>query len=50
LEHHARDTVFTDFDFEWSARAAHNYGKNPNSREAESLTRVFVASKRGIVY
>lgn len=51
LNHHARNTVFTSLDFEWSARAAANYGSlNPISRENESLKRIFVASKHGMVF
>lgn len=51
LNHHARNTVFTSLDFEWGARAAANYGAlNPVSRENESLKRIFVASKHGMVF
>jgi len=50
LNHHARNTVFTSLDFEWGARATSHGGINPNSKENESLKRVFVASKHGMVF
>ena len=51
LNHHARNTVFTSLDFEWGARASANYGAlNPVSRENESLKRIYVASKHGVVF
>ncbi len=51
LNHNARNTVFTSLDFEWGARAVANYGDiNPISRENESLKRIFVASKHGMVF
>lgn len=51
LNHHARNTVFTSLDFEWGARASANYGAlNPVSRENESLKRIYVASKHGMVF
>jgi hypothetical protein len=43
LNNHARNTVFTCLDFEYGFRAA---DKNEN----ESLKRIFVGSKQGIVY
>ena len=51
LNHHARNTVFTSLDFEWGANATQTYGAlNPVSRENESLKRVYVASKHGMVF
>lgn len=51
LNHHARNTVFTSLDFEWGARVTVSHGAiNPNSKENESLKRVFVASKHGMVF
>jgi WD40 repeat protein len=43
LNHHARDTVFTCLDFEYGFRSS---DKNEN----ESLKRVFVGSKHGMVF
>jgi len=43
LNHHARDTVFTTLDFEYGFRAT-------DRLENESLKRIFVGSKHGIVY
>lgn len=51
LNHHARNTVFTALDFEWGARSTASYGAlNPAGRENESLKRLFVASKHGMVF
>jgi len=50
LNHHARNTVFTSLDFEWGARASSHGAINPNSKENESLKRVFVGSKHGMVF
>jgi hypothetical protein len=51
LNHNARNTVFTSLDYEWGACAVANYGDvNPISRENESLKRIFVASKHGMVF
>lgn len=53
LNHHARNSVFTSLDFEYGARAAplpSGASLNPDSKENESLKRVFVASKHGLVY
>lgn len=43
LNHHARDTVFTCLDFEYGFRATEKI-------ESESLKRIFVGSKHGIIY
>ena len=51
FNHHARNTVFTSLDFEWGAHSSQAYGAlNPVSRENESLKRVYVASKHGMVF
>lgn len=51
LNHHARNTVFTSFDFEWGCHSTSPYGAlNPVSRENQSLKRVYVASKHGMVF
>jgi len=43
LNHHARDTVFTCLDFEYGFRST-------DKHENESLKRIFVGSKHGIIY
>lgn len=43
LNHHARDTVFTCLDFEYGFRSA-------DKHENESLKRIFVGSKHGMVF
>jgi hypothetical protein len=43
LNHHARNTVFTCLDFEYGFRSA-------DRLENESLKRVFVGSKHGMVF
>lgn len=50
LNHHARNTVFTCLDFEWGARASSTASCNPDAKENESLKRVYVASKHGMVF
>ena len=50
LNHHARNTVFTCLDFEWGARASQTASCNPDAKENESLKRVYVASKHGMVF
>lgn len=48
LNHHARNTVFTSLDFEWGAKGSASGG--PDCKENESLKRVYVASKAGMVF
>ena len=43
LNHHARDTVFSCLDFEYGFRSTEKH-------ENESLKRIFVGSKHGIIY
>jgi hypothetical protein len=43
LNHHARNTVFTSLDFEYGF-------KSSDPKENESLKRLFVASKHGMVF
>jgi WD40 repeat protein len=43
LNHHARNTVFTSLDFEYGF-------KSVEPKENESLKRLFVASKHGLVF
>ena len=43
LNHHARNTVFTSFDFEYGFRST-------DKMENESLKRIFVGSKHGMVF
>lgn len=43
LNHHARNTIFTSLDFEYGVRSV-------EPKEKESLNRVFVASKHGMVF
>lgn len=50
LNHYARNSVFTSFDFEWGARASPSASVNPDCKENESLKRIFVASKSGVVF
>jgi WD40 repeat protein len=50
LNHHARNTVFSCLDFEFSARAVTRLGNADNSLENDSLKRVYVASKHGMVF
>jgi len=37
-------------DFEWGARASSTASCNPDAKENESLKRVYVASKHGMVF
>ena len=55
LNEFARDTVFTDFDYEFGAGgmpvgASSGGSLNPDSKESEMLKSVYVASKHGMVY
>jgi hypothetical protein len=43
LNHHARNSVFTSLDFEFGARSV-------DPKENESLKRLFVGSKHGMVF
>lgn len=43
LNHHARNTIFTSLDFEYGF-------KSVDPKENESLKRLFVASKHGMVF
>lgn len=43
LNHHARNTIFTSLDFEYGFRSV-------DPKENESLKRVFVGSKHGMVF
>lgn len=43
LNHHARNTVFTCLDFEYGF-------KSIDPKESESLKRLFVSSKHGMVF
>lgn len=43
LNHHARNTIFTCLDFEYGFRSI-------DPKENESLKRVFVGSKHGMVF
>jgi hypothetical protein len=43
LNHHARNSVFTSLDFEFGARSV-------DPKENESLKRLYVGSKHGMVF